>query len=136
MSQRVVKTQYGPVRGILVVLPPSPLISPGTSSAASLRSVQVEAYIGLEYASLLGSELRFMPPTSPISRWEPVRFAHKFRPVCPQKVPDLAELQRSVTAEKLEYIRRLLPFLETQQEDCLNLNIYAPVTGSVSAVTH
>lgn len=30
---------------------------------------------------------------------------------------------------RLEYLRRLLPYLQNQSEDCLYLNIYGPVQG-------
>jgi len=132
LSQRVVKTQYGKVRGLLVVLPtPIRTSAVGTGIGATPRLVplQVEAYIGLEYASLLGGDLRFMPPTSPVTKWDGVRYAHKFKPVCPQKPLDLTELQKRLPTEKFEHLRRLVPFLEIQHEDCLNLNVYAPVEG-------
>lgn len=32
---------------------------------------------------------------------------------------------------RLEYLRRLLPYLQNQSEDCLYLNIYAPVQGKL-----
>ena len=50
MSRRVVITRYGLLRGILIDLP-EPTLPP------------VDAYLGLEYGSLLGGELRFLPPT-------------------------------------------------------------------------
>lgn len=117
LSQRIVSTQYGKLRGILVTPPGRHL-------------PQVEAFLGLEYASLLGGELRFMPPTSPVGRWEGVRTAVKFKPVCPQRLPDLDELQRRHPVYVVDHFRRLLPFLERQQEDCLSLNVYVPVRGT------
>jgi hypothetical protein len=30
---------------------------------------------------------------------------------------------------RLEYLKRLLPYLKNQSEDCLYLNIYAPIQG-------
>ena len=122
MSQRIVTTQYGRLRGLLVTLP-----SPGLP--------QVEAYLGIEYASLLGSELRFMPPTSPVGKWDDVRSAIKFKAACPQRLPNLDTLETQIPLEKVERIRRLLPFMERQQEDCLNLNIYVPVSGTNQLTT-
>ena len=114
MSDRVITTQYGPIRGVLVTLPNRSL-------------PPVEAYFGLQYASILGGELRFMPPTSPMETWREVRVALKFRPVCPQKVPSEEELRAKYPVGRAEHFIRLLPFLEQQAEECLNLNIYVPV---------
>lgn len=33
---------------------------------------------------------------------------------------------------RLEYLKRLLPFLQNQSEDCLYLNVFAPVHGEFS----
>lgn len=32
---------------------------------------------------------------------------------------------------RLEYLRRLLPHLQNQSEDCLYLNIYVPIQGKI-----
>ena len=116
MGPRVVNTQYGQLRGVLVTLP-------------NTRLPQVEAYLGLQYASVLGGELRFMPPTSPMEKWDGIRVALRFRPVCPQKLPDLAELRDKLPLGRLDQLERLKPFLEKQAEECLNLNVYVPVLG-------
>jgi len=121
MSQRIVTTQYGRLRGILITFP-------------ERRLQDVEAYLGLEYASLLGGDLRFMPPTSPSSRWSGVRTAHKFKAVCPQRLPDLDELERRMPRRRAEHFRRLMPFLDRQQEECLSLNIYVPVRGNIPSL--
>jgi neuroligin len=33
---------------------------------------------------------------------------------------------------RVEYLKRLLPYLRNQSEDCLYLNIYAPAQGKES----
>ena len=116
MSNRVVNTQYGPLRGVLVTLP-------------NHRLPVVEAYLGIQYASILGGELRFMPPTSPMETWDIIRVALKFRPVCPQKIPKEEDLRARYPLGRAEHFIRLLPFIELQNEECLNLNIYVPVRG-------
>lgn len=133
LSQRVVTTRYGQLRGILVSLP---------VAGGSMTLPLVEAYLGVEYGSVLDGELRFMPPTSPVSRWDGVRSALKFRPVCPQYVPPVtsanvanAGSDSSVTSQlmprrRVEQLKRLRPFLERQSEECLSLNIYVPVLSS------
>jgi len=120
MSARVVDTQFGKLRGVLIALP---------GSRSDLGPV--EAYFGLQYASILGGELRFMPPTSPKEKWDGIRVALKFRPVCPQRLPDLGHMEQRLPLTALNHWKRLMPFLEKQQEDCLNLNIYVPLRGRV-----
>lgn len=57
---------------------------------------------------------------------------HRFSAVCPQRLPDIsnetATLER-MPRGRLEYLKRLLPYLQNQSEDCLYLNIYAPIQG-------
>jgi len=109
MSQRIINTAHGRLRGLLIILP-------------NRTMPPVEAYLGLEYASLRGRELRFMPPTvSRTGPWTGVRTALKFRPICPQAVPTEISSQR---------LGRILPFLEPQHEDCLYLNVYVPLGPS------
>lgn len=56
----------------------------------------------------------------------------RFGPVCPQRLPNTANetaaLER-MPKGRLEYLRRLLPHLQNQSEDCLYLNIYVPIQG-------
>lgn len=56
----------------------------------------------------------------------------RFSPVCPQRLPDIgnqtAALER-MPKGRYEYLKRLLPYLLNQSEDCLYLNIYVPIQG-------
>ena len=116
MGPRIVETQYGKLRGVLVTLP-------------NRNLPQVEAYFGLQYASILQGDLRFMPPTSPMEKWDGIRVALKFRPVCPQKLPDIVDMEKKLPIGRVDHFKRLLPFLERQAEECLNLNVYVPIRG-------
>lgn len=66
LSDRVVTTNYGRLRGVQVEFEDSSL-------------QPVEAYLGVQYASLRGGALRFMPPTNPTEKWEGVRIANAFK---------------------------------------------------------
>ncbi|XP_055837104.1 uncharacterized protein LOC129905603 [Episyrphus balteatus] len=110
-----IKTKYGLLRGIVVRS--SPL---------------VEAFLGIPYASPPIGSLRFMPPITP-SPWKNIRNADRFSPVCPQIVPmppNGPEALLEVPRARLVQFRRLLPLLGNQSEDCLYLNIYAPIKST------
>lgn len=111
-STRVVRTKYGPIRGIFI------------------QNLQVEAFFGIPYATPPLESLRYMPPVIP-SSWENVRLADTFSPVCPQKLPDISnrtEALLKIPRGRLVYLEKLLPMLSNQSEDCLYLNIYVPKT--------
>ncbi|XP_012269716.2 uncharacterized protein LOC105694000 isoform X2 [Athalia rosae] len=82
----------------------------------------VDVFLGIPYAAPPLASLRFTPPQSP-RPWSGVRHSNSFAPVCPQVLPDL---HMEVTPGRYEYLKRLLPYLRNQSEDCLYLNIYAP----------
>ena len=111
---RVIRTKRGSVQGVEVHNGP--------------RLPPVEAYLGLPYAA---PPTRFMPPTSPPS-WQGVRSGRQFRPVCPQRLPDLSNRTAALLtmpAERYQRLLRLREFLTDQSEDCLFLNVYTPATG-------
>jgi len=112
-STRVVHTKYGALRGVLLAQQP------------------VEAFLGVPYASAPVGSLRYMPPVTP-SKWRGTRLADAFSPVCPQRLPDIANRSEAllrIPRARLVFLERLLPLLANQSEDCLYMNIYVPQGG-------
>lgn len=133
-SSRVVSTKYGSLRGNLVRLS-SPKTS-STTEGGQLLSPAVEAFLGVPYATPPTGGLRFMPPVTP-SHWRGVRPATAPSAVCPQTIPsdvlsavrapDAPTAHRRASRARHESLRRLVPLLGNQSEDCLYLNLYVPL---------
>ncbi|XP_050430481.1 neuroligin-4, X-linked [Adelges cooleyi] len=114
-SSRVVRTKYGDVSGVIV-------------TPDNRRLDAVEVFRGVPYASPPVGSLRFMPPVTG-SLWSGVKVADRFGPVCPQRLPNVSDetaALKTMARGRVQYLRRLLPYLQNQSEDCLYLNIYAP----------
>ncbi|RWS30149.1 uncharacterized protein B4U80_03045 [Leptotrombidium deliense] len=94
-----------------------------------LRDVYICTVMRIPYASPPTGKLRFMPPVT-AAHWSNIKNAHSAAPVCPQTLPDIKNetfaLQR-MTYGRLSVLKRMLPMLQNQSEDCLYLNIYTPV---------
>jgi len=115
-----VRTKYGDVSGVIV-----------TFDSRHLEPVEV--FRGIPYASPPTGNLRFMPPVTG-ALWSGVKVADHFGPVCPQKLPDISNetlALKRMPKGRVEYLKRLLPYLQNQSEDCLYLNIYAPAQGKI-----
>ncbi|XP_059059300.1 neuroligin-1 [Achroia grisella] len=113
-STRVVRTKYGPLRGIVVHSHP-----------------QVEAYLGVPYATPPLGSLRYMPPVTP-SQWRETRLADAPRPACPQAPPAATPRDDALLVHpraRIRQLERLLPVLANQSEDCLYVNLYVPING-------
>ncbi|XP_071033569.1 neuroligin-4, X-linked-like isoform X2 [Parasteatoda tepidariorum] len=115
LSSRVVTTKYGALRGFI-------------NSLANRQLQHVEVFQGIPYASAPIGSLRFMPPVTP-PHWRGIMDADSLGPVCPQKLPDISNetlALRKMPLGRFQFLKRLLPYLKNQSEDCLFLNIYAP----------
>lgn len=121
-SSRVVRTKYGDVSGVIV-------------TPDNRRLDAVEVFRGVPYASPPVGSLRFMPPVTG-SLWSGVKVADRFGPVCPQRLPNVSDetaALKTMARGRMQYLRRLLPYLHNQSEDCLYLNIYAPAQGKCTS---
>ena len=142
-STRVVVTKQGHTRGFL-------FLPKGHEG--------VEIFLGIPYASSPLGSLRLMPPVS-AAPWTGIKMNAAHSPVCPQVLPSgLSASPSSSTSEtsssetgsvgasanltvddeealkwmprgRLSQLKRLLPFLSNQSEDCLFLNIFVPLSG-------
>lgn len=110
-------TKYGQLRGFF-----------RTVSGYGLR---VATYLGVPYATPPVGANRFSP-TRTLSQWVGVHEATHFGPACPQRLPDItnetAALSR-LSRGRLRALRRYMPALRRQSEDCLYLNLYVPDEG-------
>ncbi|KAH8330867.1 hypothetical protein KR067_008363 [Drosophila pandora] len=122
LGHRIVQTRYGRLHGLILPL----------DSFRFLRSVEV--FLGVPYATPPTKQNRFSPTRAP-APWDGIRISDKYSPVCPQRLPNIqnetAALEK-MPKGRLEYLRRLLPFLENQSEDCLYLNVFSPVNAGAN----
>lgn len=114
-SPRTVETKQGLLQGTI----------------KTLRNLDpVEVYLGIPYAAAPVGTQRFMPPASP-PPWSGTRIADSFGPVCPQSFPPRPGT--TMPMGRWGYMDRVRHLLSNQSEDCLYLNIYAPVRGIYSS---
>lgn len=81
----------------------------------------VEVFLGLPYASPPVGSLRFMPPVSG-SPWSGTKMNDEPVPVCPQVLPSIdneTEALKTMPKGRLAQLKRLIPMLRNQSEDCL-----------------
>lgn len=127
ISTRIVQTRYGRLQGLIVPM-----------DLQHRYFKPIEVFLGVPYATPPVQSNRFSPTRAP-SPWDGIRVSDKVGPVCPQKLPDIsnetAALEK-MPKGRLEYLKRLLPYLKNQSEDCLYLNIYAPAQGKSQMFAH
>ncbi|XP_022918965.1 neuroligin-4, X-linked-like [Onthophagus taurus] len=118
-SSRIVQVETGDIRGIILEL-------------NSRHLEPVEVFRGVPYAAPPLGPLRYSPPRPPLS-WDGTRLADTFGAVCPQKFPDITNKTAALLhmpKGRFHYLKKLVPLLVNQSEDCLFLNIYVPGSGN------
>ncbi|XP_043283676.1 neuroligin-4, X-linked-like isoform X2 [Venturia canescens] len=119
INPRIVQTRYGKIQGLTQTFENSKYLQP------------IDVYLGIPYATPPILSNRFSPTRAP-SPWNEIKLTNSVGPVCPQKLPDITNEQEALERMpkgRYEYLRRLLPYLQNQSEDCLYLNIYGPAMG-------
>lgn len=121
---RIVQTRFGKLQGLVKPMNINKHLKP------------IEVFLGVPYATPPTGSNRFSPTRTPLP-WDGVRLSTAPGPVCPQKLPavgnETAALSR-MPKGRLDYLKRLLPLLRNQSEDCLYLNIYAPQQGKLTLI--
>ncbi|XP_071440393.1 neuroligin 4-like [Hetaerina americana] len=149
---RVINTKYGRLQGFVShasgphgAIPASTSPATQDSEGGTRHRKPVDVFLGIPYATPPVRSNRFGPTRTPVP-WDGLRPADRLSPVCPQHFPDEvlavsraleasspaasaaaeAEALRRMPRGRLESLKRLLPHLRRQSEDCLYLNVYAP----------
>ncbi|XP_043469223.1 neuroligin-4, X-linked [Leptopilina heterotoma] len=123
INPRIINTRYGKVQGLIQSFEYNKFLKP------------IDVYLGMPYATPPTGNNRFSPTRAP-SPWDGIRLFDSVGPVCPQNYPDISnepEILTQMPRGRIEYLKRLLPYLQNQSEDCLYLNIYAPTMGTIDS---
>ena len=91
----------------------------------------MEVFRGIPFAAAPQGSLRFMPPVT-ATPWRNLRQAVDFAPVCPQQLPQIKNESAALQVMgqgRLRALQQIVPKLKNQSEDCLYLNVYAPIKG-------
>ncbi|XP_008481909.1 neuroligin-1-like [Diaphorina citri] len=119
---RIITTRYGKLQGVIKKI---------NENGISKHLKPIEMYLGVPYATSPTGANRFSPTRTP-EPWDGIKFVNRVSPVCPQRLPDIADETEALgrmPRGRYEHLKRLLPHLRNQSEDCLYLNIYTPLQG-------
>ncbi|EPB77861.1 Carboxylesterase [Ancylostoma ceylanicum] len=113
---RSVNTAWGVVKGELV--------NPDGGDLAP-----VTQFLGVPYGVAPSGQFRFNMAIS-AAKWTHLpKEARKLAPACIQtQLPELSETRafKQMSAQRFDYVHRLLPKLKHQSEDCLYMNLFVP----------
>lgn len=118
LSQRIITTRQGKYRGVIVEFP----------ARSSLRDL--DAYNGIHYGSFADDNHRFAYPRPLSVPWDIIDTLHP-GPSCPQG-PKKSE--GKVDFRENGDRKRYALNNETIHEDCLYLNVFAPVQGKYTYI--
>ncbi|KJH41052.1 Carboxylesterase [Dictyocaulus viviparus] len=113
---RSVNTAWGVVKGELVI--------PDGNDLAP-----VAQFLGVPYGVAPSGQFRFNMAISSAKWTHLPKEARKLAPACIQtQLPELSETRafKQMSAQRFDYVHRLLPKLKLQSEDCLYMNIFVP----------
>lgn len=60
--------------------------------------------------------------------WTGLKQFDTLSPVCPQNLPNI-NITDNISKGRYDQLKRLLPYLKYESEDCLYLNLYVPHDG-------
>nr|CDJ80083.1 Carboxylesterase domain containing protein [Haemonchus contortus] len=113
---RSINTAWGVVRGELV--------HPDGADLAP-----VTQFLGVPYGVAPSGQFRFNMAIS-AAKWTHLpKEARRLSPACIQtQLPELSETRafKQMSAQRFDYVHRLLPKLKLQSEDCLYMNLFVP----------
>ena len=113
LSNREVHTRYGQMRGLLVEF-----------RGHGLK--EVDAYLGIQYATTFTSQMRFMPPTSSPEKWRQMRAMYPHKPACPQQLMTTWMSKKALPQTEMIRLTQLANYSMIQNEECLYMNLYVP----------